>query len=468
MTSLSPAALVAGDFVDLWPRFYLLDLATERITAGLGAEHLLFADETEAASELLARALSSRAAAGSAGRWLGAMQFFPTPASSVSASVSSSPWTPFRGGVLFQPKILLDEKIDWDRTYTELHSLFDEEKTGARFPQVSQQSSQQDPQRDSQQDPEQNPQASALDVPLDVPLDDPFDYRSRVAAAVADIQAGHFHKLVCSHHWLLPRAQSRRLTWQQALRHLHVWAKERRQTAGAIYVCALSPSVCWLGCTPELLFQRKYNSLRSEAVAGTRTTYSDSPQWTDKELDEHQAVGSFIVDHLLRMPTLSKQHPLDLTEPSFSPSSMMSSITQSKPYLRAAGRLYHIVSDIRAVLPDSYPQVDVHLLDALHPTPALCGTPRLPAASWIAQHEPFSRGLYGGVVGSFGTDCASAYVAIRGALFSSSHDTDLHNDIHIYAGAGIVAASDPQAESDEIVAKAHNVISSITAATQAR
>ena len=90
--------------------------------------------------------------------------------------------------------------------------------------------------------------------------------------------------------------------------------------------------------------------------------------------------------------------------------------------------------------------IDAQLIDSLHPTPAVCGTPRSPAQSWLAANEGFDRGLYAAPVGWIGDDAAELCVAIRSALVAG-------DDVSVFAGAGLVAGSEPDAEWSEVEGK---------------
>ena len=97
----------------------------------------------------------------------------------------------------------------------------------------------------------------------------------------------------------------------------------------------------------------------------------------------------------------------------------------------------------------------VHVLDlvaAVHPTPAVGGVPRQDSVAWIAAHEPDPRGWYAGPVGWFdaGGDGEFA-VAIRSGVLEARR-------AHVYAGAGIVAASDPAAEYAETSVKQRSIL----------
>ncbi|MGL5309601.1 MAG: chorismate-binding protein, partial [Plesiomonas shigelloides] len=90
---------------------------------------------------------------------------------------------------------------------------------------------------------------------------------------------------------------------------------------------------------------------------------------------------------------------------------------------------------------------DAQCLTWLHPTAAVAGLPREPARRFIHEHEPFERGWYAGSVGHISRERAEFTVAIRSALIQQ-------NQVHLFAGAGIVPGSDPEAEWQEIERKA--------------
>ena len=120
-------------------------------------------------------------------------------------------------------------------------------------------------------------------------------------------------------------------------------------------------------------------------------------------------------------------------------------VTVGPRRLARAGDVHHIVTGI-----DATPRPGTTVVDAvaaLHPTAALCGTPRAEAAAWIAEHEGFDRGWYGAPIGWLGPDGDGVFaVAIRSVLLSRSEAT-------AFVGAGIVRGSSPDAEWRETEAK---------------
>ncbi|HET7535772.1 MAG TPA: chorismate-binding protein, partial [Candidatus Didemnitutus sp.] len=101
----------------------------------------------------------------------------------------------------------------------------------------------------------------------------------------------------------------------------------------------------------------------------------------------------------------------------------------------------------------------VHVLDLverLHPTPAVGGTPSEPAVAAIARLEPFSRGLYAGPIGWVDhRGGGEFFVGLRSALVEANTAT-------AFAGAGIVAGSVPEKEFVETELKFKALIEALT------
>jgi anthranilate synthase component 1 len=106
----------------------------------------------------------------------------------------------------------------------------------------------------------------------------------------------------------------------------------------------------------------------------------------------------------------------------------------------------HIVSDVRGRLKPGYDAFD--LLRATFPAGTVTGAPKVRAMEIIDELEPTRRGVYAGVIGYIGYDgTMDSCIAIRTAVMQG--DT-----VHIQAGGGIVADSDPQREYEESWSKA--------------
>jgi isochorismate synthase len=186
----------------------------------------------------------------------------------------------------------------------------------------------------------------------------------------------------------------------------------------------------FLGASPELLMAKRRRHLRTEALAGTcRIERSDERSAglmaaaeqlfaSGKDLEEHAIVVRGIVEAL---------EPLSARQ-----------VLPAWPEVRALKDLAHLCSEIEVELEEGVGPVTV--LRALHPTPAVGGLPRDEALRWLSDHEPVDRGWYAGPVGwmSLGGDAELA-VGIRSALLAPGI-------AYLFAGAGIVQASDPEAE----------------------
>lgn len=195
----------------------------------------------------------------------------------------------------------------------------------------------------------------------------------------------------------------------------------------------------FLTATPERLFRLSGRTVETEAVAGTRprsTSDADDDRLRAELLasDKDQREHAFVRDAILHC-----LGPL---------TSALEADGEASAMTLARGR--HLYTGIRGTLTPEATALD--LLCALHPTPAVGGTPRRAAEATIARLEPFDRGLYAGPVGWLGRDAqgreaAEFAVGIRSGLVR--RDT-----LSLYAGAGIVAGSEARAEWDEIEHKA--------------
>jgi menaquinone-specific isochorismate synthase len=137
----------------------------------------------------------------------------------------------------------------------------------------------------------------------------------------------------------------------------------------------------------------------------------------------------------------------DQDEHEFAVQNVLSSLRPHSPAVTASDtpftlklpNLWHLASDVEGVLVDGSSSLD--LLTSLHPTAAVAGTPTTDAITAIGQLEPFDRGRYSGPVGWVGADGDGEWaIALRCAQVSED------GRVTAWAGAGIVADSDPEHE----------------------
>ncbi|MDF0531185.1 chorismate-binding protein [Tsukamurella sp. 8F] len=186
-----------------------------------------------------------------------------------------------------------------------------------------------------------------------------------------------------------------------------------------------------VGSSPELLVQRRGRTVVCHPLAGTATE-PDGLLESAKDRDEHAYVVDAIADAL---------GPLcvDLDVP-------------QAPSLTAAGELWHLGTVVRGTLRDSGTSA-LDLALALHPTPAVCGFPRVSAAQLIQEVEG-PRGFYAGAVGWTDAEGDGHWrVSIRCAEVAEDRMS-----LRAWAGGGIVAASVPERELEETSDKLRTVL----------
>jgi menaquinone-specific isochorismate synthase len=252
------------------------------------------------------------------------------------------------------------------------------------------------------------------------------DWTAVVARGVAAIRAGEVDKVVLARDEVAHTAQP--LDVRHALGRL-----------SAHYPTCWTFSVAGLiGATPELLVRSEKGLVTSRVLAGTiRRTGDDEADLaraailahSSKDLEEHEyAVSS--VAHALA-PFCSSTNVPDV------------------PFVLHLPNVLHLASDVTGVLAATE-STSLSLAAALHPTAAVCGTPTDAARELIRRIEGMDRGHYAGPVGWLGADGDGEWgIGLRSAELDP---TDPHR-LRLFAGCGIVAASDPDSELAESRAK---------------
>jgi menaquinone-specific isochorismate synthase len=194
----------------------------------------------------------------------------------------------------------------------------------------------------------------------------------------------------------------------------------------------------FFGATPERLVGLRGRTVRTGALAGT-TGRGDTPEedeWLAREL---QADDKNVHEHELVADAIREQ-----LEP------YAASVGAGERRTRRLATVQHLETPITAEL-----AADEHVLtlvEALHPTPAVGGLPPDRALATIRETEPFDRGWYAAPVGWFdAAGYGSFAVGLRSAVTADDVAT-------LFAGVGIVADSDPDAEWDEVQLKYRPII----------
>lgn len=197
------------------------------------------------------------------------------------------------------------------------------------------------------------------------------------------------------------------------------------------------------GASPELLVKVSHSEFSARVLAGT------AGRGTDPGVD--QAIGSALYES----PKNRAEHKFAIDSLVASLSTFTKEITvDEEPFSIALPNLWHLASDVKAML--SSDSTSLQVVNALHPSAAVAGTPRDKALEVIDQIENVDRGRYAGPVGWLGADGDGVWaIALRGAQLSNGKLT-------AFAGCGIVAGSDAQAELDEAILKFKPIVDSLS------
>ncbi len=201
----------------------------------------------------------------------------------------------------------------------------------------------------------------------------------------------------------------------------------------------------FLGATPERLIQRRGDALVTSAVAGT-VAHGDSEPGTAR-----------LARALRRSPKERAEHAFVVRALAEALAGLCRELeVPSTPDLLDTGTVQHLSTLIRGKL--RRPTHVLELVSRLHPTPAVAGTPRERALELIRKHEHFDRGWYAGPIGFFDARGDGEFVvALRCGLFS-------RDEIRLFAGAGLVAGSDPEREAAETALKLRTLRGALEAA----
>jgi menaquinone-specific isochorismate synthase len=201
--------------------------------------------------------------------------------------------------------------------------------------------------------------------------------------------------------------------------------------------------MCWtfhidglFGATPEMLVRRERGLVTSRVLAGTiRRTGDDGADLalaatlarSSKDLEEHEYAVRSVAEAL-------EPHCSSMNVP-------------EAPFVLHLPNVMHLATDVAGVVHDAATVTSLELAASLHPSAAVGGTPTAVATELIAEIEGMERGRYAGPVGWMDARGDGEWaLALRSG--------EVHGDtVRLFAGCGIVADSDPEAELAEAQAK---------------
>jgi len=264
---------------------------------------------------------------------------------------------------------------------------------------------------------------------------EPDEWMSRVGEVIGEIDAGRVEKVVLARRIDLDAPGVHPFDVLDVLAerfpdtYLYGWADQ---------------GTAFIGASPELLIEKRNEAIRSFPLAGSAPRGATPAEDEEraralfdgpKERAEHRYVVDYVADVL---------------------GGYMTELAVEERRIVRLANIYHLGTEVVGTAASN---VDItRIAAALHPTPAVAGTPSTDALRIIARSEPSGRGWYAGAIGWADAEGnGEATVALRSAYIRGS-------SVSLHAGAGIVHGSDPRRELAETDAKLRAVLDLLTGA----
>lgn len=197
----------------------------------------------------------------------------------------------------------------------------------------------------------------------------------------------------------------------------------------------------WLGATPEVLVSVEDKQIfKTVALAGTQPYVEGmnlkAVAWTQKEIEEQALVERYIISCFKKI--------------------RLREYDEHGPKTSVAGNLIHLKSDFSVDLKaTNFPQLGSVMLQLLHPTSAVCGTPLEEALEFLKTHEGYDRSYYSGYLGPVNvSNNINIFVNLRCMQL-------LDRKAILYAGAGVTVDSVPEQEFEETEMKFNTLLNVI-------
>lgn len=220
----------------------------------------------------------------------------------------------------------------------------------------------------------------------------------------------------------------------------------------AFVYCWFHPETgLWLGATPETLLQVENRRLTTMSLAGTKPYKGTlDVNWSEKEIHEQKIVTNYLIQQL---------------------DNQVGNLQISDTQTIRAGNLTHLKTMVTGILKPKENSLK-NVIDKLHPTPAVCGFPRVKAKHFILENENYNRAFYTGYLGELNFEKSQSrnrnHRNIENNAYSSVKKTsDLYVNLRcmklvgkkaqIFIGGGITSDSIPEHEWEETVAKSATI-----------
>jgi isochorismate synthase len=269
--------------------------------------------------------------------------------------------------------------------------------------------------------------------PAEIGNGGPDAYVERVQQALAGIRAGQFDKVVVAREVHVTAGSAiDPVAWLVALRE--------RFSSCTLFAVGEGDAV-FLGASPEQLVRVRGERVETVALAGT------APRGASQSAD--RALGEALCDSRKN----GDEHAIVVRHLQSALAECCDDVEVApEPHLLKTRTVQHLCTELSARRRSEAPASLLQLAARLHPTPAVGGAPREPALEWLAAHEGLDRGWFAGPVGFVQSNGDGEFdVALRSALVRGRSAT-------AWAGAGIVARSQPRAEFTETELKLRTVL----------
>lgn len=251
---------------------------------------------------------------------------------------------------------------------------------------------------------------------------DPEKWKEKVSEAVAMLKSSEMDKIVL--------AREIRLAFEDNIASEDVLSRLMEEQPTSFIFSLESGNDCFIGASPERLVKKEKNNVLSTCLAGSIAR--------GKTIEEDEQLGN----HLLNDPKniVEHQYVVDMIKKALETECLLVEVPDN-PVLMKIKHIQHLYTPVTAQCNEDISIF--HLVEKLHPTPALGGLPQKEAVEWIRENEILKRGLYAGPLGwtdSYGN--GDFAVAIRSALLQGK-------EASLFAGCGIVEDSKPEDEYNE-------------------
>lgn len=276
------------------------------------------------------------------------------------------------------------------------------------------------------------------------PDPEPVRYAAAVEEATRRIASGELRKIVLARSLLVDAGREldpKRLLWR--LRAVDPDCFAFAVPTFALEGRRLRSRGVLVGASPELLVSKAGGEVRAAPLAGSAPRFGDREEdrasagrllASEKDREEHAAVSEFVA-LVLGAFCDRLDHP-------------------EEPELLGTANVWHLATPFHGWLRDPVRSV-LDLVAELHPTPAVCGSPRDGARKVLSELETLDRGCYAGPVGWVDANGDGEWaIALRCAEIAGS-------TARLFAGAGIVAGSVPELELDETERKFRALLDSL-------